>query len=229
MSDTPNLRRIEHRPLVELSPNPRNPKDHSVETIDASVGRFGFVEPIIIDGRTGHIISGHGRTKALRAMFERGETPPEGVQVNDDGEWLIPVVAGWASRTDTEANAALIAFNRTSEVGGWVDDALLELLDELSQAEDGFEGVGFTQRDRDALDALLHETGGEDDEPLDDDEFDDLIGESGMGSKETLTIKGVSNTLIQRFRSLDGADDAERFAGLMALRGFKEGDEVDED
>lgn len=218
-------RKTEYLPLSSLTPDPRNPKSHSLETIDASVGRFGVIDQIAIDGRTGYIISGHGRTKTLTAMKERGESPPEGVQVSDDGEWLVPVSTGWSSRTDSEAAAALIALNRTTELGGWVDEELLSILDELSEmGDEGYEGVGFTEKDRQALDALL--TGPEDVDPLDDEGFDDLIGESGMGSKETLTIKGVSNTLIQRFRSLDGEDDAERFTTLMGLRGL--GDDVEE-
>ena len=41
----------------------------------------------------------------------------------------------WSSRSDTEAGAALIALNRTTELGGWVDeelDHLRELLDTLT-------------------------------------------------------------------------------------------------
>lgn len=155
-------RKIEHLPLTDLRPDPRNPKAHSVETIDASVGRFGFVEPIIVDERTGYIISGHGRTKTLSAMAHRKESPPEGVLVDAaTGSWLVPVVTGWASRTDTEASAALIALNRTTELGGWVDDALLAMLDDLSDEEHGLDGVGYGEDDitalRERLDALAEE------------------------------------------------------------------------
>lgn len=208
-------RRIEYVPLSDLKADPRNPKNHSLETIDASIGRFGLVDTIVKDGRTGYIISGHGRTKVLQAMKERGENPPEGVRVTPDGDWEVPVLSGWSSRTDSEAAAALIAMNRTTELGGWVDEALLDLLDDLAQGEGGFEGVGFSEADRRALGALLSSP--EDVAPLDDEDFDDLIGEGGMGSKETLTITGLSNSLIQRFRALEGEDDAARFRYLMGL------------
>jgi hypothetical protein len=115
------------------------------------VGRFGFLEPIVLDQRTGFIISGHGRTKTLAAMAERGESPPEGVQVNDDGEWVIPVVTGWASRSDSESAAALIALNRTTEIGGWQDEELLDLLDGLAADEEGLLGVGFQDHEVAAL------------------------------------------------------------------------------
>ncbi|HLS33588.1 MAG TPA: hypothetical protein VK039_08360 [Brevibacterium sp.] len=152
-------RRVEYLPVAELSANPRNPKAHSGEVIDDSIGRFGMLDPIVRDERTGYIISGHGRRQALADREARGETPPEGVKVADDGSWLVPVVVGWASRSDTEASAALIALNRTTELGGWVDEELLGLLNDLSEAggDEAFVGVGFTDADREALEYLTRE------------------------------------------------------------------------
>ena len=46
-------RAVEYRPLSSLEGDPRNPKAHDVSTITASVGRFGYLEPIVLDGRTG--------------------------------------------------------------------------------------------------------------------------------------------------------------------------------
>lgn len=150
-------RTIEYRELLELRPDPRNPKSHALETLDESIGRFGVVDPIVLDGRTGYIISGHGRAKTLEAMRERSESPPEGVSVSLEGSWLVPVSVGWSSRTDSEAAAALIALNRTTELGGWVDEALLDLLEGMDEEED-LVGVGFTPEDvtdlRDHLDEL---------------------------------------------------------------------------
>jgi hypothetical protein len=156
-------RRIEYLPLSELKPDPRNPKNHAKELIDSSVGRFGYIEPIVRDERTGQLISGHGRLTTLRDMEDRKESPPEGLRVDTrTGRWLVPVVVGWASRTDNEASAALISLNRTTEMGGWVDDALLDLLDELSSDDDpdALLGVGFDGQDitelREKLDALTN-------------------------------------------------------------------------
>lgn len=146
-------RRTEYLPLDHLQADPANPKSHSVETIDASIGRFGVIDQIVRDDRTGYIISGHGRHETLRRMRDRGENPPEGVRVDAGGHWLVPVVVGWASRTDAEARAALIALNRTTELGGWVDDSLLDLLDGL----DDYTGIGFSENDTDDLRARLEE------------------------------------------------------------------------
>lgn len=144
-------RRIEYLPLDKIKADPRNPREHDEETIGASIGRFGVLDLITMDDRTGFMVSGHGRRKTYARMEEQGESPPEGVKVAEDGTWLIPVAVGWASRSDMEARAALIALNRTTELGGWVDDELLSLLSELEEEGDGLDGVGFTQEDMDRL------------------------------------------------------------------------------
>lgn len=139
-------RRTEYIPLDHLQADPANPKAHNVDVIDASIGRFGIIDQIVRDDRTGYIISGHGRDETLRRMRDRGDNPPEGIRVDAGGHWLVPVIVGWASRTDAEARAALIALNRTTELGGWVDDELLGLLDQLSaEGDHGLNGVGFDE------------------------------------------------------------------------------------
>lgn len=181
-------RQISYLPISDLQPDPRNPKSHALDVIDDSIGRFGYVEPIVIDERTGFIVSGHGRTKTLQQMAQRGETPPEGLQIDADGNWLAPVVTGWASRSDSEAAAALIALNRTTELGGWVDDALLNILEELTEvdAEHGLDGLGFDYGILEELRNSVDEgvTGGstgfagEDDEDEDDERDLEPSGQS---------------------------------------------------
>jgi hypothetical protein len=145
-------RRTEYLPLDHLTPDEANPKAHDLRVIDESVGRFGIIDQIVRDDRTGYIISGHGRHAALTLMRDRCDNPPEGVRVDAGGHWLVPVIVGWASRTDSEARAALIALNRTTELGGWVDDELLALLDDLTaEGDHGLVGVGYGEDDIDAL------------------------------------------------------------------------------
>lgn len=165
MPTLPESRQIEYLPLDDLAVDPRNPKAHDVGTINASIDRFGVVEAIVRDDRTGHIVSGHGRRSTLIAMRDRGDTPPDGVIIHGD-QWMVPVVTGWASRSDTEAHAALIALNRTTELGGWADDELLELLTELAEQPDGLEGVGYFDGDVEDLQAKLDQIA---DEPSSDD------------------------------------------------------------
>ena len=131
---TPEPRRVEYVSLRKLRADPRNPKSHHAESIEHSISRFGFVEPIVVDERTEYIASGHGRVETLTRMRSDKKPAPKGVKVTGKGDWLVPVVKGWESASDAEAGAALIAFNRTTELGGWVDEALLDLLQEIDDA-----------------------------------------------------------------------------------------------
>ena len=197
---TPTNRVISLVPLEELRPDPKNPKSHDGELIDASLDRFGLVDLITIDGRTGFIVSGHGRTNALRARFERGEEAPEGIQIDPEtGAWLIPVNTGWASRNDAEAAAALISMNRTTEAGGWSDESLLTLLDELSATGAGFEGVGFSATDYDDLKHLL-----EDVPDLDSlaDEWDPENSPSASTGGKAVTIKLTDAGAIEKWHEV---------------------------
>lgn len=147
-------RRLAFLPLDELVGDERNPKDHDEATLDASIDRFGYIEPIVRDDRTGRLISGHGRTASLRRRQEVGDEPPEGVDVDRAGRWLVPVLVGWASKDDDEAAAALIALNRVGERGGWDERGLADLLGELA-AGPGLAGVGYADREVERLLASL--------------------------------------------------------------------------
>ena len=61
---------VTYRPVGELIPDPRNARTHPKRQIDqirASIEAFGFTNPILADPE-GHIIAGHGRLQAARAM-----------------------------------------------------------------------------------------------------------------------------------------------------------------
>lgn len=147
-------RTIELLPIDSIPDAPRNPRIHDTATLDASLGRFGFIEPIVLDERTGRLIAGHGRKQQLIASQLAGDTPPEGVELSDDGRWLVPVVRGWASRDDAEAEAAQIAVNHQ---GSWEPQGLVAMLDDLSQLDDGLLGIGFTSDDITALLDSMHD------------------------------------------------------------------------
>lgn len=138
-------RRLEHVPLDELVPALRNPKSHALAAIGRSIGQFGYVEPVVVDDRTGRLVAGHGRVEQLRRQRAAGEDPPEGI----GEDWSVPVLRGWASRSDEEAEAYLVAANRLGEVGGWDDHALAELLAGVGEL---LPATGFTDE---ALAALI--------------------------------------------------------------------------
>ncbi len=148
-------RRVEYMPLSEVQPAVRNPKLHAGDEIRASISRFGLAETPLLDERTGRLVAGHGRIDQLIAMRNDGETPPSGVRTDATGEWLTPVLRGWASRSDAEAEAYLAASNQLTILGGWDSTALGELLADLDAADpDLLALTGFSDDD---LAALLDE------------------------------------------------------------------------
>ena len=61
---------LEHLPLDRLRPWPRNARTHSpnqIREIAASIRRFGFTSPVLIDGEN-RILAGHGRVEAARQI-----------------------------------------------------------------------------------------------------------------------------------------------------------------
>tara|TARA_Y100000401_G_scaffold66066_1_gene52731 strand:- start:12002 stop:12625 length:624 start_codon:yes stop_codon:yes gene_type:complete len=54
--------------LVELKENPRKHSEETIEKIEKSMGKFGFVSPIIAIKKTKEIIAGHGRLKSAKKM-----------------------------------------------------------------------------------------------------------------------------------------------------------------
>lgn len=144
-------RRIEYVALSKIQGAARNPKQHAEKDIEASVGRFGFVETPVLDERTGRLVAGHGRVKVLNALKASNRAAPKGIRVDGD-DWYVPVERGWASTNDSEAEAYLVASNRLTENGGWDDAGLGALLKDLrDSSEDALAGVGFSDKDVDKL------------------------------------------------------------------------------
>lgn len=148
---------LEYMPLDELPDADRNPRVHDSDTLGDSFDRFGYVDPCLIDERTGKLLEGHGRKHKLAALRESGAPPPEGVQLADDGSWLVPVVRGKATADDAEADALLIALNRITERSTWEPEGLAAMLDSLTQIDGGLVGVGYTPDDITALLDSLHD------------------------------------------------------------------------
>lgn len=128
-------RRLDYVDLDAIEPATNNPKEHQIDSVRASIDRFGYVSPMIVDDRTGRLVVGHGRLESLKMRRDAGETPPEGIRIDDTGRWLAPVIRGWASRSDADAAAYLIADNRYTELGGWDHQALADLLDEIGDPD----------------------------------------------------------------------------------------------
>lgn len=212
-TSTPQERAITYMSIDELEVDPRNPKTHDEETVAASIERFGVMDPIVRDDRTGYIISGHGRRKALLSLKALGGEPPAGVLTDPaSGSWLIPVLTGWESVDDDEAAAALIALNRTTELGGWDEEVLLELLDDLGNMDGGLIGVGYEARDVTSLRTALEE--------LNEPDFD-VVDLSDLGGGSAIDEEGryTRDTTIPHYEpKADDDVDPESLADLTAYR-----------
>lgn len=109
--------------LSELTPaayNPRKdltPEDAEFQKLVRSMEEFGVVEPIIWNKRTGHIVGGHQRLKAMLALGKTEETV---------------VVIDCDLHDEKILNVTL---NRAK--GRWDDEKLAELLRELDAAGAG--------------------------------------------------------------------------------------------
>lgn len=141
---------IEYLPLEDLEKWPRNPKEHDLGEIHQSFKRFGYVNPIIINEKSGRMVVGHGRVDTLIQKQSLGEPPPKRIRKNGK-DWLVPVIRGIGFDDEMEAEAYGIADNRTSEVGGWNEGLLPDVLKDLAEGP-GLEGIGF---DGDDLDKML--------------------------------------------------------------------------
>jgi hypothetical protein len=175
--------RISYEPLSWLAKNqaPRNPKKHDVEGVSASMGRFGYTIPIAIDEGTSRVVAGHGRIEVLLALRARGGAPPARVRVDERGEWLVPVLHGLAFANAEEAEAYLLADNRHTEVGGYDDAMLADMLADVRESIGGLDGIGWSDEQVTDIIASVHDAAGGADQPADrvpPEDFQDHNAES---------------------------------------------------
>lgn len=88
------------------SRNPRTHTEKQIQQIAASIERFGYTTPILIDAEE-TVIAGHGRIEAAKRL----------------GMTEVPTIR-LDHMTEAEVRAYVIADNRLAELAGW-DDALL--------------------------------------------------------------------------------------------------------
>ena len=127
---------IERKALADLIPagyNPRKelqPGDPAFEALRQSMESFGYVEPIIWNRTTGHVVGGHQRLNVLLAMEEQ-EIDVVVVELPPDKE-----------------KALNVALNKIT--GEWDNQKLDELLRELSDV-DLLAATGFSEEEYEAL------------------------------------------------------------------------------
>ncbi len=207
-------RYVDYLPVDEVIPADRNPKAHDEGGIGRSIGHFGLAELPLIDERTGRLVAGHGRHKHLVSLLQQGEQPPDGVRVDDQGRWLMPVVRGWSSRSDDDAAAYLVGSNQLTTKGGWNDHLLAEVLHDLGDAQ-MIDLTGFEATDLESLEFLLR-----------DDAWDSDADRNGAGGGEPDDSKfwpkidlrvppEVFEAWKQLLNAQDGADDVEKLTAHL--------------
>jgi DNA modification methylase len=146
------LPNVEYVPLERLKPNSRNARTHTphqIRQIAASLGEFGFVNPILVDQHD-VIIAGHGRWNAARR-----ESYDE-----------VPILR-LEHLTPDQVRAYVLSDNRLAEKAGWDVSILAIELQHLSNAELNFD-VTVTGFEAPEIDLILGGTSGQNDK---DDEI----------------------------------------------------------
>lgn len=147
--------RIEKRNIEELIPanyNPRKdlqPNDTEYIKIKRSIETFGYVDPIIVNERTGVIVGGHQRLKVLKDLGY-DEVDVSVVDLSEENE-----------------KALNVALNKIS--GEWDFALLKDLLEELDASSIDVELTGF---DIDEMENLMTQFQVEEEGEVDEDDFD---------------------------------------------------------
>jgi DNA modification methylase len=128
---------IEKIKIDKLNPAPYNPRkdlkpgDPEYEKLKNSILTFGYVEPVLWNKRTGHIIGGHQRYKVL---VEMGKSEIDCVVVDMDEE---------------NEKALNVALNKVS--GDWDKDKLMLLIEDLQGVDFDVSLTGFDPAELDDL------------------------------------------------------------------------------
>jgi ParB-like nuclease domain len=130
--------RVDQWPIERLIPYANNPRLHSaadVERIAASILKWGWTNPVLVDEQ-GVLIAGHGRVAAAAKL---GLTVP------------IPVIVarGWS---EEEKQAYRLADNELAARGSWDPDLLRSELGDLKFNDFDLDLIGF---EPDRLEAIL--------------------------------------------------------------------------
>jgi len=130
----------------------QNPKEHDIGAIIASMQRWGYIDVIGWNRRTGNVLDGNGRLEALRKMKLAGMAPPARV-VADGDVWKAEFLQ--VDIDEKEEPLLATALNRTNELGGWDYDELSKLLQNALAEGQKLDGVGWSPEDVDSMTAFM--------------------------------------------------------------------------
>lgn len=129
--------KVQYEKVADLEPYHRNARSHSdqqINQIAESIERYGFNNPILLDGGNG-VVAGHGR---LLAAIQLGLAE-------------VPVVR-LQHLTDAQKRAYIVADNKLALNASWDEEMLsAELIDLSDLDEIDLSTLGFDQIELDAL------------------------------------------------------------------------------
>ena len=128
--------------------NARTHSDKQISQIAASIGKFGFNNPVLVDADN-RIVAGHGRVEAAKRL----------------GLANVPTIR-LDHLSDAERRAYVIADNRLAELAGWDREILRIELQGLADLDLGFD-LEITGFDTSELDFLLDDQGPAEPDPAD--------------------------------------------------------------
>ena len=180
---TANIGALERADIADLATYYKNARRGDVGAIAASMQVNGVYRPLVVNrgthtGRPMEVLAGNHSLMAMRRLAE--ENP-------DDARWQRADV--YVVDVDEDrATRIVLADNRTSELGGYDDEQLLELVEAVDYDLDG---TGYDYDDLDVLRDLADGAPGLDD--MDDD------GEDAAPEKPEMTTEEAGATLADRF------------------------------
>jgi ParB-like chromosome segregation protein Spo0J len=130
--------KIEMLPVDSLRPYRRNPRTHShrqIQQIAASIQKFGFTNPVLIDEER-RVIAGHGRIEAAK-LLGISDTPTIRLE----------------EMTEAQKRAYLLADNKLAENAGWDQELLALELADIAEIDNDFDLtlIGFETAEIDIL------------------------------------------------------------------------------
>lgn len=132
MQDSANIGQLERVTLSDLSTYINNPRRGDVKAIAASMKTNGVYKPLVVNkgthtGRPYEVLAGNHSLKAMRHLAE--EHP-------EDDRWQRADV--YVVDVDEDRAAKIVlADNRTSDLGSYDNDELLDLLQSVDNELDG--------------------------------------------------------------------------------------------
>jgi DNA modification methylase len=119
------IERVDIKSLLKDPTNARKHPDKNLDSIKASLNKFGQVEPLIVNEKTNIVISGNGRLEVMQSL----------------GWETVDVIK--VDLNSVDAAQLGLVLNKTAELAEWDDDVLKKTLSALMDEGIEIEDFGF--------------------------------------------------------------------------------------